>query len=1506
MESIELDPDEIIFDPTDTATEHAPSAAAPTRMPAGTIAPPMAANGELESLRSQARRFRSSEAWDELARTLRRMIDVCELQDLVDEDETIELYAQLGQLEADVLGRTHEAIDAWRKVVAIDPSELRALAALEDLFAREGRWDELVDVLEKRALVLDDDAERRETLLQAAAILEDKVADASRAAAIYERVRRAEPDDELASERLVAVYKQQGKWTELVDMLLEQAESGEVDHQIQILHDVAAIYEHEIGEQESAFYVLQAAFNRDVAHPQTTRELERLATATGLWPELLDEYSKHAGTSADAWATIAGSYIEQLANFDRATDAVQHALRIDPHHAGALATSAELQRKRGNWNALGETLQRQAAIEPSHEKKTQLYLQIAESIERQQQDVAGAIQAYQQALAHDSSSRAALDGLDRLYRRTQAWEQLALVLSHRAALSTDEAEIVRTRLELGSIYDERLADAVQSIAAFEQVLELEPANLVALRALEVLFETAGHADKFLAVLEAQLDASRGDTERVAIYERMAAALEERFGNLDRAAETYEKILAIDPRNNATYHLLERLYHQAGSFEALAETYRNHARATTEVASRIEIYVAMGEVYDTKLHDVDRAIEAYNDALSLDADEAHALEALGRLYEQLGEWDHAIHVMGRLVDVCDDERKHDVYLRLGHIQYGQLGDADGAEASWLRGLAQAPAHVPTMEALTRQYSDRGDWLKAAQMMTRAETHTTLAVDKVRLLFVAANIYFHQLRADEQAKQMYAAVIALDPEHVDAGRPLAELYFAAAQWPELSPVIEMLCRKAGESELYYRAARCADELGDAHRALAHYKAAYDLDPGHLPTLLGRADLLFKQSDWASAGKLYQTAMVDHRDGLGEREIVRVYGRLGMVRSALGDRKKALAMFEKALELDPHDRELLLAVVELQAQLGDWEAVVRAKRALIETSDEREQAKLLDEVAAIYRDRIHHPQKATAVYLEALELAPDDRQLLQKVLDLFIDTKQWRKAVEVMERFVALESDAFHKGVYLHAAAAVCRDELKALDEAVDYYGCALDCFFSEPDRLDDQQLPRALKSFEAIDKVLTTKRDWKAQELAYRDMIKRLPKGGDQRFFKLQVGLIDGLGEIYRSRLKQYKEATAAFEIAQQMDPDNKLRHNGTDRAEILAELYTVAGADDTDKAVVQHARMLLGDPFKYDSYRALARIYKTTQQWDKYWCVCNALKFFKKAEPDELKFYEQYRPRGLVKAKHVMTPESWAKLAHTDENRYISAIFGACWQGVAAMKAFPHKDFGIKREERRQLQGDQLMFSKLFLYLAQVLNVPLPEVYLLDDNKAVDIQLANAIEKSEVCPSFVVRPHALQGKTEREVAFLLARRLAFMRPEYYLRMLLPTNTELKIVLLSTIVMLQPRFPVPPNMVEPVQQYLPKMQKRLPPHALEQLDAVIQRFIKATPEINLAKWGHAVDAVSHRAGFVACGDLEVAARAVAGESVVVDGPTAKDKVKELVLFSVSEEYFAVRAQMGLAIG
>ncbi len=917
MESAELDQDDDVLDPTDDGLPtwqeppHARPAATPSRMPVGTIAPPLAESAE--NLRSLARRHRVAEAWGELSQTIRRLIELGQLQDAIDEQETLDLYAELGELEGDVRGRVTDAIAAWREVIKIDASDLRALTALEDLYVREGRWEDSVDVLEKRALLLDDEPERRDALLQAASIWEERIADLTRAAEIYDRLWRADPRDEVASERLGAIYEQQGRWTELVEVLLERSESiTDAEPQIRILHDIAKIYEHELGDQESAFYVLQAAFNRDATHESTARELERLAGATSQWQELL------------------------------------------------------------------EVLQRQAELAQSPEAKGALYLRLAESTELQSQDLDGAVRAYQEALVHTPASLEALDALVRLYRHGQAWQPLAEVLARRAELSPDEAERVRSWLELGSIWEQRVSDAGEAIAAYRRVLELEPSSLTALRALEGLYERSSQHDRYVEVLEAQLVESPTDADRVTIYERLAVAWEERLGDLDRAAEAYENMLALDPRNHAAYHLLARLYQQAGKPEALVENHRNHLAARPDVATQIELYVAMGQAYETQLHDVERAIQAYNDALILDGREARALERLARLYDDVGAWDHAIDVLGRLVEL-DDTRKAELYCRIGRIQATELGDAGAAEASFLRGLAFDPGHMPTMEALTAHYEHRGDWQKAVEMMVRVERHLPLAVDKVRLSCAAANIYLHELRDEPRAKQMYAAVIALDPEHVDAGRPLAELYFGASQWSELSPVIEMLCRKAGQQdldpkergELFYRAARCADELGDVQKALGHYRAAYELDPTHQPTLIGRADLLFKTKDWTNAGKLYQTILIEQRDALDEASVVGIYCRLGAVRQALGDRKKALGMFVKALELAPRHREALQAVIELQTQLGDWNAVVQATRSLIETTDDvDEKTTLLTEIGSHYHGRLQNMMQAAAAYSEALE--------------------------------------------------------------------------------------------------------------------------------------------------------------------------------------------------------------------------------------------------------------------------------------------------------------------------------------------------------------------------------------------------------------------------------------------------------------------------------------------------------------------------------------------------------
>src|ERR1043165_5653338 len=125
-----------------------------------------------------------------------------------------------------------------------------------------------------------------------------------------------------------------------------------------------------------------------------------------------------------------------------------------------------------------------------------------------------------------------------------------------------------------------------------------------------------------------------------------------------------------------------------------------------------------------------------------------------------------------------------------------------------------------------------------------------------------------------------------------------------------------------------------------------------------------------DWSS-GVCSSDLLVQHRDGQDEGQVVRIYNRLGMVRQALGERKKALNMFEKALEIDPTHVETLEAVIDLQTQQGDWEAVVHAKRGLMMTATDEQKTKLLDEIGGIYHDKLANTQKAIAAYLEGLEV-------------------------------------------------------------------------------------------------------------------------------------------------------------------------------------------------------------------------------------------------------------------------------------------------------------------------------------------------------------------------------------------------------------------------------------------------------------------------------------------------------------------------------------------------------
>src|SRR4029077_69347 len=282
--------------------------------------------------------------------------------------------------------------------------------------------------------------------------------------------------------------------------------------------------------------------------------------------------------------------------------------------------------------------------------------------------------------------------------------------------------------------------------------------------------------------------------------------------------------------------------------------------------------------------------------------------------------------------------------------------------------------------------------------------------------------------------------------------------------------------------------------------------------------------------------------------------------------------------------------------------------------------------------------------------------------------------------------------------------------------------------------------------------------------YRKMIKRIGQDPPEERKDTVVALWHALGEIYRSRLKDFKSATAEFEVCVQLQPEATARH------EILAELYQLSGPESYDKAVKAYRHLIkatqdLGQMAVY--MKTLRKMFMEMRQYDRAFCVGAALVFLRKPDAEETQFFEQYKPKAFSRAKARLTEELWRNIYHPEEDRYISAVFAAVSQAVAGAKAREHKEWGLKRKDKRDVANDQLLFSKVFNYVVQVLGVPQPELYLRPESPG-ELDLANAREKGVLLRSFVGVSGLLQGRPEKELAYVIGKRLTFMRPDHFVR------------------------------------------------------------------------------------------------------------------------------------------
>ncbi len=1452
--------------------------------------------GNLGALRAIADIRRRQADPNELVSALHQIVD--RAASLLEADELKEVFRELGKTYTVQLEQLPDAADAWRKLLEIGP-DFEAMDALEAIYRGEERWTDVIEVKMMRAAALEQVDKQIAEYRSAAALWREPVGEPDLATGAWQKILDLDPTNDEAFLELEALHTAAGRWEPLIELLLGRLGTREVaSEKTVLLRKIARVFEEELDDREQALEALINALEEDFHDRETARYLEKIAQATGKWPLVIERVAGWLKVQTDPAQKIrlclhlAKWYGEDLGHPEYAQPYYAQIVQLDPNNVGALRQMGQLYRKSANWQQLGTTLTRALEVAVTDVDRKEILTELGELLDEQMSQTDQALTYFLRALDVDPLFLPAIGNLERIYLARGQNRELADILTQKVPALTDPAEIASTKLRIAALAESSLGDPTRAAQVYREVLEVDPASLTAMRGLARIYEALQQWPELVRILESELDVAPTERERIDLLLQIASLQEEHFLKPDIAAARLEQVLEIDPNHEPALYALERNYRKLRQWSELINAYERHVSTTTERKVKVDLFAAIAQVYSDELEDADKSIDAYRNIVDIDETNVPALEALAKLYDRQGEAQQSIDAMTRVAELTQDPKQRvESFYKIGKALDEKLGDRASAQERYEMALDLDPSHLPTLQALRVIAIDAADYDKAARYYDQEQSYTTAPRQRARLLVELGKLRDEMLGDRESALLSWEAAHEADPENEDAAFPLANEYITVQKFEQAEPLLDLLVRKSSKREraeqhdLQNKLGAVCQALGKDDKALKAYTAASQLDLTDQVTIKGLAEVCFRLKDWALALTNFQKVLtaLDETDTDGRAN---VYYKLGCIKREQGQAKQAINNYEKALGVDAAHRPTLEALVSLYSDLKDWKQVVAYKRQILDNIvDGEERFKVLNEIGDVWQDLDKNPAKAIEALEEALELFPTKLTLLHKLLALYQTTENWSKMIDTISVIADNEKDPTRKSKFLYTMAQLYRDKEGNQDRAVELFNEALDLN------------PTFLEAFERINKILTAQKDWKQLERAFRKMLRRLSAAGTQNP-DLEYNLWHNLGLIYRDRLKEMGSAIEAFKMA------TRYRQEEVVERQILAELYE--STDQIEAAIGEHATVLQQDPLRVDPYRSLYKLYLKTQEYDRAWCMCAALAFLHKADEEENKYFEDYRPRGMIQVKSRLDNEQWVKnLFHKDENIFIGKIFEmvtpaaivAKTNQLRAARQLPALDRRFKQDPATST----VTFAKTFGWAAQVLGIQqLPDLYVRNDVPGALVAVP------AVPPSSVAGQNVLTGFTPQELTFIVGKHLSYYRGEHYIRNLFPTLAELKVVLFSAIKIILNDFAVPPEMAQAVTATATELVKYMQPIQRDSLRLVVHKFVEDGAKADLKRWMQAIDITAARAGLLLCSELEIAKKVIGAEPQLPGDLPPAEKLKELIVFSVSDQYFALRKALGIAVG
>ncbi|HEY0250950.1 MAG TPA: hypothetical protein VGC41_05455, partial [Kofleriaceae bacterium] len=695
-------------------------------------------------------------AWDEAVRTVEDGAAAAPNGDLA-----ASLWARAAEIHEGQRRGRKRAIDAWKKVDDSRVDDVMALAALDRLLALEGRVQELVVIVERRAELTEDAGVRLVLLHRVAALYEEVLADQAKAIGAYKNVLGVDDSDAAALDALERLYRastESDAGRELAVTLERKIElATEVATRQHLRHAAAQVYETQLDDVYQAIGHLTAILDDDASDQSALGDLDRIYAKQKLWPELLDVVDKRALLAADPreradLAFRAAKLVEtELSDPDAAIPRYGAVLGVQPTHEGARAALEQLMQEDDHVETATPILERtyrasneaQGLIRVYERRlhaenrdpgaRKQDWQALAEVREQLAGQPAQAFVVWGRALADDPEDADLLQPLMRLAEAQNLWRELATLLderlddnAHPLPPDIDQAYAMR----LGSIAEDRLNDLDRAAHAYDRGTR-GPEPRAALSALERVLARGNKAADLAQVLRRQAEVSDSEGQQAEYLFRMADLMESTLAQPREAIVAYRDVLGLVPTHMQARAALERMLATASPeqkrdiveiLEPLLEQDDDSARlvnvleakltATDDPLDRASILQRLVEINEHKLNDRARALDAALRWLAADPASQQALNESERLAERLGQWQETAQKLQTIVRASDASyRASDVQVSLlvflGRIQRDKLGQAEEAIGTYRAALELEPDELVALDPLIEILRMRGD-------------------------------------------------------------------------------------------------------------------------------------------------------------------------------------------------------------------------------------------------------------------------------------------------------------------------------------------------------------------------------------------------------------------------------------------------------------------------------------------------------------------------------------------------------------------------------------------------------------------------------------------------------------------------------------------------------------------------------------------------------------------------------------------------------------------------------